>query len=485
MARLANPSRFLPYTVDFHDEPQAPQRPNPVRMHSRAVSAVDLKNLPTTPSLLNGPGAVPPTPGVEEKDDFFAQLQNDPRIKPGDPHSLARTEAAAPEWGATQFLNQPKSTAGPLPSGSILDYVKSEKPDPDLLAKYTAQKKRRPTVSSRRGSNERNFARNSWTVEPAIQGNGGLINAIRAHDALKPEQDFQKIWVGTIGFPTDALVDSKRDEISDKLANEYDSVTVFPSDRDIDGHYAHYCKTILWPVFHYQIPDHPKSKAYEDHSWEFYRNVNQNFADKIIANYKRGDIIWVHDYHLLLVPGMIRRKLPDAQIGFFLHAAFPSSEVFRCLSTRTELLEGMLGANLVAFQTREYAHHFLQTCSRLLTVEATPDGVQLEDRFVNVSHEPIGVDPEGMAKAREEPDVKEWIKVIQERYKGKHLIVARDKLDNVRGVRQKLLAFELFLNKYPQWRQNVRVKSLILNIFTDILLLGCSLASRYVYYREQ
>ncbi|KAH0245256.1 alpha,alpha-trehalose phosphate synthase-like protein subunit, partial [Aureobasidium melanogenum] len=241
------------------------------------------------------------------------------------------------------------------------------------LAKYTAQRKRRPTTgTSRRGSNERNFARKTWTVEPAVQGNGGLINAIRAHDAIRSDEDFQKIWVGTLGFPTDALVDTKKEEISDKLANEYDAVTVFPSDRDIDGHYTHYCKTILWPVFHYQIPDHPKSKAYEDHSWEFYRNVNQNFADKIIANYKRGDVIWIHDYHLLLVPGMIRKKLPDAQIGFFLHAAFPSSEVFRCLSTRKELLEGMLGANLVAFQTKEYAHHFLQTCSRLLTVEATP-----------------------------------------------------------------------------------------------------------------
>ena len=424
-------------------------------MHSRAMTLADMKNATNTPSLFKGP-APPMTPSEEKQDEFFTQLQNDPRIKPGNPHSLARTEAAAPEWGATPFLNQPKSTAGPLPSGSILDYVKSEKPDPELFAKHAAQRKRRPTTSkTRRGSNERSFARKTWTVEPAIQGNGGMVNAVRAHDASQSGEGFQKIWVGTLGFPTDALLDYKKDEISDKLANEYDALTVFPSDRNLDGHYTHYCKTILWPVFHYQIPDHPKSKAYEDHSWEFYRAVNQNFADKIVASYKRGDIIWIHDYHLLLVPAMVRRKLPDCQIGFFLHAAFPSSEVFRCLSTRTELLEGMLGANLVTFQTREYAQHFLQTCSRLLTVEATPEGVQLQDRFVNVSHQPIGVDPQGMARAREEPDVQEWIKVIQERYRGKRLIVARDKLDNVRGVRQKLLAYELFLNKYPQWRQDV------------------------------
>ncbi|KAG9539326.1 alpha,alpha-trehalose phosphate synthase-like protein subunit, partial [Aureobasidium melanogenum] len=180
-------SLFLPYTVDFHDEPEAPKRPNPQRMHSRAASATDMKALANTAaSLFNGP-PVPQTPAEEKQDDFFSQLQNDPRIKPGDPRSLARTEAAPPEWGAAaQFLNQPKSTAGPLPSGSILDYVKSEKKDPELLAKYTAQRKRRPTTgTSRRGSNERNFARKTWTVEPAVQGNGGLINAIRAHDAIR------------------------------------------------------------------------------------------------------------------------------------------------------------------------------------------------------------------------------------------------------------------------------------------------------------
>jgi trehalose-6-phosphate synthase len=162
-----------------------------------------------------------------------------------------------------------------------------------------------------------------------------------------------------------------------------------------------------------------------------------------------------------LVPAMIRKKLPDAQIGFFLHTAFPSSEVFRCLAVRKELLEGMLGANLVAFQTREYAHHFLQTCSRLLIVEATEDGVQLDYHFVNVMPLPIGIDPKALSVAREEQEVLSWIKVMQERYHGKRLIVARDKLDHVRGVRQKLLAFELFLNKYPEYRDKVSVLSFL------------------------
>lgn len=169
-------------------------------------------------------------------------------------------------------------------------------------------------------------------------------------------------------------------------------------------------------------------RAYEDHSWCYYVALNQAFADTIIRDYKKGDQIWVHDYHLLLVPKMIRDKIPDAKISFFLHVAFPSSEVFRCLAVRNELLEGILGACLVGFQTPEYTRHFLQTCSRLLCVEATPNGIQLEDHFIHVISDPIGIDPVSLDVKRKEPAVEEWIKIISERYRGKKLIVARDKV---------------------------------------------------------
>lgn len=306
----------------------------------------------------------------------------------------------------------------------------------------------------RSDSHDRVFAHADWTVVPADQGNGGLRNAVSA--SVRNGKLHDKIWVGTLGMPTDALEDTQqKQDIEDRLATEYDSLTVFCKDSDFDGHYTHYCKQILWPVFHYQIPDNPKSKAYEDHSWIYYVAVNQAFANKIVKNWKRGDVIWVHDYHLLLVPSMVRKKLPDAKIGFFLHVAFPSSEVFRCLAVRKELLEGMLGANLIGFQIHEYARHFLQTCSRLLCVEATNAGVQLEDRFVDVIDLAIGIDPVALDLNRTVDDVADWLATMQERYRGKKLIVARDKLDNVRGVRQKLLAYELFLNKYPQWRDHV------------------------------
>jgi trehalose-phosphatase len=292
-----------------------------------------------------------------------------------------------------------------------------------------------------------------WEIVPALQGNGGLANAVRAANQSGEMDDI--IWLGSVGFPTDSLPENTKDEIDERLGNEYNATPVYVSDADFDGHYSHFCKTILWPVFHYQIPDHPKSKAYEDHSFKYYEKLNRVFAEKIVSNYKRGDTIWIHDYHLLLVPQMVRAKLPDAKIGLFLHTAFPSSEVFRCLAMRNKLLEGMLGANLIGFQCPEYCEHFLTTTSRLLRVPVVQEGVEMEDHFVNVVSFPIGIDPPSLDKARQEPEVAEWVKVMEERYKGKQIIVARDRLDQVRGVRQKLLSFELFLNKNPDWVDKV------------------------------
>lgn len=89
-------------------------------------------------------------------------------------------------------------------------------------------------------------------------------------------------WIGTLGFPTDALKSSTREQIDDHFLNEYNSAVVYCTDKNLHGHYHGYCKTILWPILHYHIPDHPKNKAYCDHSYEFYYNVNRAFADKVI-----------------------------------------------------------------------------------------------------------------------------------------------------------------------------------------------------------
>ena len=399
---------------------------------------------------------MPKTPAAMlAQEDYFTPAQPSATthfLRPNDPKSLVRSDAHIPEWGAGGlFFNQPRSRAGRA-ADTVLEYQKNEE---RIQSQRNHSRERARSLYKTNSGSKKTDPRweQNYKIVPAVQGNGGLNNAIRAAIEAGVAHDCQS--VGLIGFPTDDVDENKKQELHEKLEEEHSALPVYVSNKDYDGHYAHYCKTILWPVFHYVIPDHPKSKAFLDHSWEFYKRVNQAFADKVVKNYKRGDTIWIHDYHLCLVPQMIRDKLADAKIGFFLHTAFPSSEVFRCLAARKELLEGMLGANLVAFQTPEYAHHFLQTASRILAVEAMENGVQLENRFVNVFASPIGVDPRELTKARDEAEVKKWIATLTERYQGKRLIVARDKLDSIRGVRQKLLSFEVFLKKNPEWRDKI------------------------------
>ncbi|KAI9734445.1 MAG: hypothetical protein M1818_006834 [Claussenomyces sp. TS43310] len=450
-------SLFLPYTINFTlpTQIETTNRPagRPARP-TRTTTTIDTSK--QIPSLFEQKQITPPrTPSRDvDAEEFFAQSeanfrkhfpkQDESRASlatPSDPH--------APAWGSGRIYTQPRSRASSPPPASILENKKVA----DKAVALGRAGIRQPQLD-RTDSHDRVFAEANWSVVPAEQGNGGLRNAV--HATVRSGRLDDVTWVGTLGMPTDALEDTnQKQEIEERLATEHDSLTVFCKDSDFDGHYTHYCKQILWPVFHYQIPDNPKSKAFQDHSWVYYVAINQAFADKIVKNWKRGDVIWIHDYHLLLVPSMVRKKLPDAKIGFFLHVAFPSSEVFRCLANRKDLLEGMLGANLIGFQIREYSRHFLQTCSRILCVEATNDGVQLEERFVDVINLAIGVDPVALDEHRKEQAVADWLAVMQERYRGKKLIVARDKLDHVRGVRPKLLAYELFLNKHPEWRDRV------------------------------
>ncbi|KAJ2893504.1 hypothetical protein MKZ38_008525 [Zalerion maritima] len=448
---LTSDDRYLPKTVHY-DLPGTPPHSDPNELVSGVKKAIKQDADDMRPSLFKRPRAEvtpPETPVEEQALDPFAN-EDGLRIQlPREKQPQRRggpADRSSPTWGARH--DQPTSRASSPPPASLIQrtIMKAE----ELGRRGITQ----PRSKQRSESHDRVFKHANWRIVPSDQGNGGLRNAA---DAAARDSEFggDYTWVGTLGMPTGSLDPLRKQEIEDKLVTEHDMLPVFCDDTDFDGHYAHFCKQILWPVFHYQIPDNPKSKAYEDHSWKHYEKVNQDFADIIVKNWKRGDVVWVHDYHLLLVPGMVRAKLPDAKIGFFLHVAFPSSEIFRCVAMRKQLLEGMMGANLVGFQIHEYSRHFLQTCSRILNVEATTDGLELEDRFVDVVNLAIGIDPVNLSLSRQDEEVHKWIQIMQERYEGKKLIVARDKLDHVRGVRQKLLSYELFLNKNPEWRGKI------------------------------
>ena len=293
--------------------------------------------------------------------------------------------------------------------------------------------------SKRRDSRvEKNMAliQSPWSIEDQTAGvNGGLINAIssaKSHGILD-NLNLTPKYVGSLGMPTDSLTSSLRSQISEKLLNKSKScLPVFVTDQDYEGHYTQFCKQILWPMFHHIVPDNPQSSLYVEISWKHYIAVNRAFAELIAENYKPGDLIWIHDYHLLLLPSMLRQMLPNARIGFFLHVAFPSSEVFRCLTVRRELLEGIVGASMIAFQTTAYAHHFLQTCSRILFVEILPEGIVHNNNFVCVLSVPIGIDPTVLKTKMLSPEVARCKGLLRERYEDMKIFVARDKLDHVK-----------------------------------------------------
>ncbi|KAB2580055.1 Trehalose-phosphatase [Lasiodiplodia theobromae] len=211
----------------------------------------------------------------------------------------------------------------------------------------------------------------------------------------------------------------------------------------------------LYTLFHYKQNEPADGRAARK-AWADYYRMNKMFADKILEIYKPGDIIMIHDYYLLLLPSLLRQRLPNVYIGFFLHIPFPSSEFYRCLSRRKEILEGVLGANMVGFQSYSYSRHFSSCCTRVLGFDSSSAGVDAYGAHVAVDVFPIGINAAATQRvALYDEAVTEKVKAIRELYAGKKLIVGRDRLDAVRGVAQKLQAFELFLERYPEWREKV------------------------------
>ncbi|CCE64555.1 hypothetical protein TPHA_0I00490 [Tetrapisispora phaffii CBS 4417] len=298
------------------------------------------------------------------------------------------------------------------------------------------------------------FSQIPWDIVAGSKGNGALKNAIET--AILEKTITEPVqWIGTVGMPTDEIPSDIIANISDTLSEKFASSAVITDDITFKGAYKNFCKQILWPTLHYQIPDNPNSKAFEDHSWGYYQKLNQQFADKIVENYKVGDIVWVNDYHLMLVPAMVRAKIATANIGFFLHVSFPSSEVFRCFAHREDILRGIIGSNFVGFQTKEYERHFKQTCSRLLLADITENGLKYKGNMISSNHIPMGVDVFRINQQIKNAKVVQWRQLIRERWAGKKLIIGRDQYDRIRGLDRKLLAYERFLRENPHYIEKV------------------------------
>lgn len=269
-----------------------------------------------------------------------------------------------------------------------------------------------------------------------------------------------------------------------------------------------YAEHDLYTLFHYKQHE-PTDGRKERAQWADYYRMNQKFANKIIEIYKPGDVVIVHDYYLLLLPSMLRQRAPKMYISFFLHSPFPSSEFLRCLPRRKEVLEGILGANLVGFQSYSYSRHFLSCCTRILGFPSDTLGIDAYGSRVQVGVFPIGIDADKVESTAWADTVNEKHAAVLKMYEGKKIIVGRDRLDSVRGVAQKLQAFERFLEMYPHWREKVvliqvtsptsveaekddpenknasRVNELIIKINGEYGSLGFSPVQHYPQYLNQ
>jgi trehalose 6-phosphate synthase/phosphatase len=275
---------------------------------------------------------------------------------------------------------------------------------------------------------------------------GGLATGLRG-----PHEQSGGLWVGWPG-DVSKLSESQRRELDAQLA-ALRCVPMHLSPAEVNSYYEGFSNRVLWPLFHYlldRIPLHSRD-------WESYRKVNEKFADLVARSYQPGDLIWVQDYQLLLVPRMLRERIPDARIGFFLHIPFPSSEIFRILPWREALIEGMLGADLIGFHTLTYVRHFANSLSRILGEGTEVDRVVRGGREIRLAAFPMGIDAATFSQLAESSEVLAQVDKIRADAKGHRILLGVDRLDYTKGIPRRLLALERLLEREPSLRGKLRL----------------------------
>ncbi|KAF2286172.1 hypothetical protein GH714_011266 [Hevea brasiliensis] len=310
---------------------------------------------------------------------------------------------------------------------------------------------RLPVSAVRRGED-------SWSLEISA---GGL-------SALLGVKEFEARWIGWAGV-------NVPDEIGQKALTralaEKRCIPVFLDEEIVHQYYNGYCNNILWPVFHYLgLPQEDRLATTRSFQSQFaaYKKANQMFADVVNKHYEEGDVVWCHDYHLMFLPKCLKEYSSNMKVGWFLHTPFPSSEIHRTLPSRSELLRSVLAADLVGFHTYDYARHFVSACTRILGLEGTPEGVEDQGRLTRVAAFPIGIDSDRFIRALEVPQVQDHIKELEERFSGRKVMLGVDRLDMIKGIPQKILAFEKFLEENSHWRDKVVLLQIAVPTRTDV-----------------
>ena len=213
------------------------------------------------------------------------------------------------------------------------------------------------------------------------------------------------------------------------------------SRQEVEAYYNQFSNGGLWPTLHYLIDRLPAEMG----DWQGYPEINNRFADEVARHWRPGDLVWVHDFHLMLLPKLLRERLGDAQIGFFLHVPFPSSEVFRVLPWRAELLRGLLGADLIGFHTLGYLRHFSSALLRTLGMDVRIDRVDHGDRTTRLVAMPMGIDVETFDRLAVDADVRREVAALRRQSGRAKIMLGVDRLDYTKGLPRRLMAFERLL----------------------------------------
>jgi trehalose 6-phosphate synthase/phosphatase len=281
------------------------------------------------------------------------------------------------------------------------------------------------------------------------QSDGGLVTALKNYFEQESTKECfeQKIWLGAADFP------EKRWAKIQEPSTDFKVEPLFIDKKVYNKYYNGFCNATIWPLFHY----FPSYVVYDQDSFEAYEKANQLFAEHLLKIIRPGDTVWIHDYQLFLLPGLIREKIPDVKIGFFLHIPFPSFEIFRLLHRpwKEKIIRGLLGADLIGFHTHEYVQHFLKTVRMVMGYDHQYRVIAFEKRLVKTDLFPLGIDFKRFNSSGERTEVVESKNSIVKNFPDKKIIFSVDRLDYTKGVTHRLSGYEQFLKMHPEWLEKV------------------------------
>ncbi|EHA8591475.1 alpha,alpha-trehalose-phosphate synthase [Cocos nucifera] len=279
-------------------------------------------------------------------------------------------------------------------------------------------------------------------------------------DSIGDHKDMEFIYIGSL---REEIPVSEQDEVAKILLETFNCVPAFlPADL-LSRFYHGFCKQQLWPLFHYMLPLSPDLGGRFDRSlWQAYVSANKIFADKILEVINPDDdFVWIHDYHLMVLPTFLRKRFNRVKLGFFLHSPFPSSEIYRTLPVREELLRSLLHSDLIGFHTFDYARHFLSCCSRMLglTYESKRGYIGLEyyGRTVSIKILPVGIHMGQLGSVLSLPETEVKVAELMKQFydRDRIMLLGVDDMDIFKGISLKLLAFEQLLVQHEEWRGRV------------------------------